>query len=115
MMVFHQICEINELDPQTIIQEAHQNCPDRFSNGNDVDALIRTAYEHRANDLLKGANVDLTKQSNANAGGKPYRIDADPAGPAFTVNEEYIRRAYSKEAAASIIEALGHVKMPVTG
>jgi len=107
--VFHQICEVNDLDPEAITAEAEERFPERLKEGQDAEKLIWTALDTRARTLI--ANVD---QGNTFKGDKTaYTIDGDPAAPSFVINEENIRSLYPAEKASEIIDALGQVKLPV--
>jgi hypothetical protein len=112
MAIFRQICEINELDPQAIKEEAKQRFPNKFKEGEHESTLIWTAFDHRAKELAK--SVGNSGESGV-AEGRAYTIDSDPAGPSFTINEEAIRQEHGAEKGAAFIEALRQVKMPVTG
>jgi hypothetical protein len=111
LAIFRQVCMINELDPSAITAEANQRFPSRFKEGPHESTLIWTAFDHRAKALAKA----VLPSGEEIAEGKAYTIDSDPDGPSFVVNEEAIRQAYGAEKGAALIEALGHVKMPVTG
>ncbi|WP_299824815.1 hypothetical protein [uncultured Pontibacter sp.] len=111
LALFEQICNINALNPEAIKEEAQQRFPDKFENGLDVERLIWTAFDHRAKTLMDG----IGNATPADAGKAAYTIDADPAAPAFMVNERNILSQYNPETARNIIDALGQVQMPVTG
>jgi hypothetical protein len=115
MAVFHQVCEVNELDPEVITQEAKTQFPDLFRNGPDVEQLIRTALDYRALTLMKSITPEAGTKDNQKRDAAAYTIDGDPAAPSFVINEEAIRSRYSTAEAAKIIDALGQVKLPVTG
>ncbi|MBF8965043.1 hypothetical protein I0P70_17480 [Pontibacter sp. FD36] len=114
MAVFQQVCEINELDPQAIEEEAQSRFPDKFKEGKNPERLIWTAFDSRAKSLISQVvqNINLDAEQLTD---KVYTIDGDPAAPAFVINEDAIRSQYSPEKAAEIIDALGQVQLPVTG
>lgn len=114
MAVFEQICEINELDPQAIEEEAQSRFPDKFKVGKDTERLIWTAFDSRAKSLISQV-VQETSHDAEQLTGTIYTIDGDPAAPAFVINEDAIRSQYSPDKAAEIIDALGKVQLPVTG
>ncbi|AKD04017.1 hypothetical protein POKO110462_12865 [Pontibacter korlensis] len=109
MTVFHQICEVNELDPNAITEKAKERFPEKFENGPNVERLIWTALNHRAGALIQ----DLDQSADSDGDKAAYSIDGDPAAPGFVVNEENIRSQYSPEVAEKIIDALGQVQMPI--
>ncbi|MFD2999307.1 hypothetical protein ACFS7Z_02955 [Pontibacter toksunensis] len=102
--IFDQICKVNDLDPQVIKKEA---------DGENVDALIRTAFRHRANALVADLDIESGSKNGSLTEGKEYKADGDPAAPSFTINEEYIRKTYSEDKAEKIIDALGQVQLPI--
>ncbi|GAA4424889.1 hypothetical protein GCM10023188_05220 [Pontibacter saemangeumensis] len=108
--IFEQICEVNDLDPQVIRAEAKHNNNRKHGPGENIDRLIRTAFRHRANELV--AELDISS-SNSVEEGKEYQADGDPAAPSFTINEAYIRTKYSEAEAKQIIAALGRVQLPI--
>ncbi|MDO6388727.1 hypothetical protein Q4E40_01225 [Pontibacter sp. BT731] len=110
MAVFEQVCEINELDPQAITEEAHKRFPDKFKTGKNPEQLIWTAYDHRAKALINSVTQEAERKTD-----QAYTIDGDPAAPAFVINEDAIRSQYSADKATAIIDALGQVQLPVTG
>lgn len=110
LAVFEQICQVNDLDPQLIREEAKQREPGKFSGGENGETLIRAAFRHRANALV--TNLGIIAKSSLTEG-KEYKADGDPAAPSFTINEDYIRGAYPTDTAEKIIEALGQVQLPV--
>ncbi|MBF9252550.1 hypothetical protein I2I11_04525 [Pontibacter sp. 172403-2] len=108
--VFHQICEVNELDPQVITAEAQERFPEKFKTGLNAERLIWSALDHRARALIASIDQGYTFKGDKGA----YTIDGDPAAPSFVINEENIRSQYPPEKAAGIIDALDHqVKLPV--
>ncbi|MHC2991814.1 hypothetical protein OB13_09535 [Pontibacter sp. HJ8] len=115
MAVFHQVCEVNELEPEVITKEAKTQFPDRFRNGSDAEHLIRTALDYRARTLIKSIEPEAENEDNLQGNAPAYTIDGDPAAPSFVINEEAIRNQYDTEKASKIIDALGQVKLPVTG
>ena len=98
MSVFHQVCEVNDLDPQAITAEAQERFPERFKDGQDVEKLIWSALDKRAR-ALAGMMAHTLKGDK-----QEYTIDGDPAAPSFVINEENIRSHYSAEKAEKIIE-----------
>ena len=110
LAVFEQICQVNDLDPQAIREEAEQHEPETHSSRENGETLIRAAFRHRANALV--ANLGITGKSVLTEG-REYKADGDPAAPSFTINEDYIREAYSSDEAEKIIDALGQVQLPV--
>lgn len=106
--VFHQICEVNDLDPQAIVAEAQERFPEKFKDGQNAEKLIWSALDHRARAIIASVNQGDTLKDDKEA----YTIDGDPAAPSFVINEENIR-SQNAEKAAEIIDALGQVKMPV--
>jgi hypothetical protein len=111
MAVFHQVCEVNELDPKKIEAEAHK----RFPGEERAERLIWTALDHRARSLI-GSVVQQAGTDNSRQQGKSaYTIDGDPGAPSFVINEAAIRSQYDDDKATRIIEALGQVQLPVTG
>ncbi|WP_018478770.1 hypothetical protein [Pontibacter roseus] len=111
LAVFQQVCEVNELDPQTITEEAQRRFPDSFTKGPNAERFIWTALDHRAQALLQGI---ATQESDTLNKQHMYTIDADPAAPSFVIQEDRIRSQYGGKA-EKIIEALGQVQLPVTG
>ncbi|MCP2045419.1 hypothetical protein [Pontibacter sp. HSC-36F09] len=114
MAVFEQVCEINELDPQAITEEAYKRFPDAFKAGKNPERLIWTAFDHRASALI-GSLTQEAEQNEGTQTNQAYTIDCDPAAPAFVINEDAIKSQYSAATAAAIIDALGQVQLPVTG
>jgi hypothetical protein len=110
MAVFRQICEINEIDPQVIQQEAQQQTAAQEEN-RQAELLIKSALDHRAKTLIRSINLS----EEAGNEGKEYSIDGDPAAPSFHIREEFIRSSYAKVDADKLIEVLGQVKLPVQG
>lgn len=115
MAVFHQVCEVNELEPEVITKEANTRFPDQSRNEPDAEQLIRTALDYRARNLMKSITPEAGTEVNQKGNAAAYTIDGDPAAPSFVINEDVIRSRYSTAEAAKIIEALGQVKLPVTG
>ena len=111
MAVFHQVCEVNELDPEAIEAEARQ----RFPGDEQAERLIWTALDHRAQALIASVAQADGSDSGRQQDKAAYTIDGDPAAPSFVINEAAIRSQYDAEQADSIIEALGQVQLPVTG
>ena len=114
MALFEQVCEINELDPKAISEEAHRRFPDEFKNGVSPERLIWTAFDHRASALISSVTQEATRHESKQTD-QAYTIDGDPAAPAFVINEDAIRSQHSAATAAAIIDALGQVQLPVTG
>ncbi len=110
MAVFQQICEVNELDPQAIMNEVEQTSEGDSATGGNIEKLIWTAFDHRARTLLQS----LEQGSGIKGDKAEYKIDSDPTAPAFVVNEDYIRNQYDAGTADEIISALGHVQLPIT-
>jgi hypothetical protein len=109
MAVFKQICEINEIDPQVILEEVGKQPAEKLDENERAEKFIRAALEHRAIALIQSIN---TAQEAGNAGGE-FEIDADPAAPSFQINEELIRSKYDSADAEKIIEVLAQVQLPV--
>ncbi|MBX0334225.1 hypothetical protein K3G39_13360 [Pontibacter sp. HSC-14F20] len=114
MAAFEQVCEVNELDPQAIEEEAQSRFPDKFRTGKDPERLIWSALDFRAKALISQV-VQETNHDAEQLTDKVYTIDGDPAAPAFVINEDAIRSQYSPDKAAEIIDVLGQVKLPITG
>ncbi len=107
MAVFHQICQINEIDPQAIQQQVLANSTGQLQNDKQAENLIRTALDSRAKALMQSINLP-------GAGGE-YVIDSDPAAPSFQIKEDFIRSKYNEVDAKKLIDVLGQVKLPVQG
>lgn len=111
--IFHQICEVNGLDPQSIKEEAKRNNTANKEEDQQADLLIRTAFSHRANALVAEHDVDLSSGNGSITDGKEYSADGDPAAPSFMVNDDYIRKTYPADEAEKMIAALGQVQLPI--
>lgn len=109
LAIYKQICQVNDLDPQAIREEAKQDSLSNQQESEKVDLLIKAAFRHRANALV----ADLDIASGGITDGKEYTADGDPAAPSFVINEDYIRRNYPADEAEKIITALGHVQLPI--
>lgn len=112
MALFRQICEINELDPQVIEEAAVAHRPGK---PNEVETLIWTAFNYRAHELVKEAGLISEENKAGLTDKKAYTIDCDPAAPSFKVNEDFIRSKYAEEEAEKLVQALGQVRLPVSG
>lgn len=110
LAIFKQVCEVNGLDPQVIREAARRSNPGKQRESENVDALIREAFRHRASELV--ADLEISS-NNGMTEGKEYTADGDPAAPSFTINEDYIREAYPADEAEKVIAALGQVQLPV--
>lgn len=111
--IFYQICEVNDLDPQLIKEEAKKNSPGNEGEDQQAEHLIRTAFRYRANALVVDLGIDLSSGNGSISEGKEYNADGDPAAPSFTINDEFIRKTYSAEEAEKMIAALGGVQLPI--
>ncbi|MCC9138329.1 hypothetical protein ACFSKU_21740 [Pontibacter silvestris] len=110
--IFHQVCEVNELDPQVITKEAQERFPDKFKEDKNAERLIWTALDHRAKALIDSISADISGEVKGE--GEEYTIDGDPAAPSFMIHDEYIHNKYSEEEAAKLIDVLGQVQLPIT-
>lgn len=110
--IFHQVCEVNELDPETISKEAEDLFPDKFKESKDAEKLIWTALDHRAKALIESLGASFINEVKEDK--ELYSIDGDPAAPSFMIHDEYIRSKYGEEEAAKIIDVLGQVQLPIT-
>ncbi|WP_187261931.1 hypothetical protein [Pontibacter beigongshangensis] len=111
LAIFKQICEVNELDPETVRAEAQKNHSEKMRARSEAEKLVWTALDLRARALLQKTGAK-TMESIKGDGGE-YSIDADPAAPGFVVNEDTIRSKHQASIAEYIIEALAGVKLPV--
>ncbi len=111
LALFRQICDINELDPQVIEEAAVAHHPDKQ---NDAETLIWTAFDYRAHKLAQETGL-VSEEDTGLSDTKAYTIDSDPAAPSFKINEDYIRGEFAQEEAEKLIQALGQVKLPVSG
>lgn len=109
--IFRQVCEVNDLDPETIRSIAQERTGDTAS----ADQLIRTAFNYKARLAVKGLELGSTSGSEHIQEGEEYSLSSDPAAPSFVINEDFIHRKYSEGEAQRLIDALRDVRMPVTG
>lgn len=109
--IFEQVCEVNDLDPEKIRSITQEH------TGNTIPAeqLIRAAFNYKAKLVVKGLDVGSTSGNEHIQEGDEYSISSDPAAPSFVINEDFINNKYSENEAKRLIEALGKVRMPVTG
>ncbi|QCR22678.1 hypothetical protein [Pontibacter sp. SGAir0037] len=111
--IFRQICEVNDLNPEMIMEEVEARFAEKAAGDTKAELLIRTAFEHKANQLLESVIQEHIAEDGSYTQRSEYKIDADPVAPSFLINEDYIRSSYGDAEAERIIEVLGQVKLPI--
>ncbi|MFT2008004.1 hypothetical protein ACMA1I_04955 [Pontibacter sp. 13R65] len=109
--IFLQICDVNDLDPEMIKAESQTKSSEKLRSRGEAEVWIYTALNYRAMQLLQEAGLATTTPLKGDGG--EYSIDADPAAPAFVINEDTVRSKHEHEVAEQIINALAEVKLPV--
>jgi hypothetical protein len=112
-LIFRQICDVNGLDPEKIREISMTKFRGAGNTPINAEQLIRTAFNYKAQSLVKSLELGSTSENKNISDGKEYTIGADPAAPFFVINEEFINKKYSEDEAHRLIEALGKIMLPI--